>query len=64
MSQPAERAEPPAVLQPEHLQGGGNDHLLLLVIRGRDTLEGLQALEGSLPALGLVGNHAADASEQ
>ena len=64
MSEPAEVAEPPAVLQPQHLQGGGDHHPLLFVIRGRDSLEGLQALQGELPALGLVRNHAADTPSQ
>ena len=64
VSEPAERAEPAAMLEPEHLEGGGDDHLLLLVVRGRHTLEGLQALQRSLPTLRLVRGHAADSPIQ
>ena len=60
VSEPAQRAEPAAMLQPEDLQGGGNDHLLLLVIGGRDSLEGLQALQRQLTTFSLVRGHPAD----
>jgi hypothetical protein len=60
VSEPAEGAEPASVLEPEDLQGGGDDHLLLLVVGRGDTLECLQPLQGQLPALSLVGRHPAD----
>lgn len=47
-------------LQAEDAEGLGNDHLLLLVVGGGDTLEDLEALEGGGTAGSLVGNHAAD----
>lgn len=49
-----------AGLQSQNPQGLGNNHLLLLVVRGRDTLENLEALKGGGTAGGLVGDHAAD----
>merc|ERR1719495_53305 len=62
VSESTQRAEPSAVFEPEHLQGGGDDHLLLLVIWGRDSLEGLKTLEGLVSTVGLVGDHAAHTS--
>lgn len=47
-------------LQSQDTEGLGNNHLLLLVVRGRDTLEDLEALKGGGTAGGLVGDHAAD----
>jgi len=58
VAQPTEGAELPAWLEPENLKGGGDDHPLLLVVWGWDTLEGLESLHGILSPLGLVGNHA------
>ena len=58
MSEPAQEAEPPAVLQTEHLKSGGDHHLLLVVVQGRHALEGLEPLMGVLATLGLVGRHA------
>ena len=49
-----------AGLQSQDTEGLGNHHLLLLVVRGRDTLEDLEALKGGGTAGGLVGDHAAD----
>jgi hypothetical protein len=49
-----------AGLQPQDAQSLRNLHLLLLVVRGRDTLENLEALKGGGTAGGLVGDHAAD----
>ena len=49
-----------AGLQSQDTEGLGNNHLLLLVVRGRDTLEDLEALKGGGTAGGLVGDHAAD----
>ena len=60
MRQTSNSAELPARLQSQHSQCLGNDHPLLLVVRGRDTLKDLQSLHSSLAASGLVGHHAAD----
>jgi len=49
-----------AGLQSQDTEGLGNNHLLLLVVRGRDTLEDLESLESGGTASGLVGNHATD----
>lgn len=50
----------PSGLQPQDPQGLGNDHALLGVVRGRDTLKDLEAFERGLSTAGLVGNHATD----
>lgn len=60
MGQAANGAELAAGLQAQDAQGLGNDHLLLLVVRGGDTLEDLEALQGGGTAGGLVGDHATD----
>jgi hypothetical protein len=49
-----------AGLKSQNPQGLGNNHLLLLVVGGRDTLENLKALESGGTASRLVGDHAAD----
>lgn len=49
-----------AGLQSQDTEGLGNDHLLLLVVGGRDTLEDLESFESGGTAGGLVGNHATD----
>jgi len=49
-----------AGLKSQNAQSLGDDHLLLLVIWGRDTLEDLQPLESGSTAGGLVGDHATD----
>ena len=64
MSESSQRAVSPAGLQPEDLEGRGDDHLLLLVIRRGDSLECLQALQGVLSSLGLVRSHATDSSPE
>ena len=64
MSEPAQGAEPPAVLQAENLESGGDHHLLLAVVRGRHALEGLEPLQGGLATLGLVGRHDADGASE
>ena len=64
VSEPAQGAEPPAVLQAENLESGGDHHLLLAVVRGRHALEGLEPLQGNLATLGLVGRHDADGASE
>jgi hypothetical protein len=49
-----------AGLQAENTEGLGDDHLLLLVVGGRDTLEDLEALKSGGTTGGLVGDHATD----
>lgn len=60
VAETADSAVLAAGLQAQDTQSLGNDHLLLLVVGGRDTLEDLEALKGSSTTGGLVGNHAAD----
>lgn len=60
VAQTADGAVLAAGLQTQDTQSLGNDHLLLVVVGGRDTLEDLEALQGSGTAGSLVGNHAAD----
>jgi hypothetical protein len=60
VAETADSAVLAARLQPQDTEGLRNNHLLLLVVRGRDTLEHLEALKGSGTAGGLVGDHAAD----
>ena len=47
-------------LQAENTEGLGDDHLLLLVVGGRDTLEDLETLKGGGTTGSLVGDHATD----
>lgn len=60
VAQPANRAVLAARLQSQDTQGLGDDHLLLLVVRGRDTFEDLEAFKGGGTAGGLVRDHTAD----
>lgn len=60
VAQTADGAVFAAGLQAQDTQSLGNDHLLLLVVWGRDTLEDLEALESGGTAGGLVGDHTAD----
>merc|ERR1719219_1770736 len=64
MAESSQRAELPATLQSEDLQSGWDDHLLLLVIGRRNSLECLQTLQGILASLGLVRNHSSDSSPE
>ena len=64
MSESSQRAVSPAGLQPEDLEGRGDDHLLLLVIRRGDSLECLKALQSVLSSLGLVRSHATNGSPE
>jgi hypothetical protein len=60
VAQPTDRAVLATGLESEDAEGLGNDHLLLLVVRGRDTLEDLKSLESGGAAGGLVGDHTTD----
>lgn len=60
MTQTANSAVLAAGLQTQDTQSLGNDHLLLLVVWGRDTLEDLKSLQGGGTAGSLVRDHAAD----
>lgn len=60
VAQTTNSAELSAGLQSENTQSLGNNHLLLLVVRGRNTLEDLESLQCGGASGGLVGNHAAD----
>lgn len=60
VAQTADSAVLAARLQAENTQSLGNDHLLLGVVRGGDTLEDLKALHGSGTSGSLVGDHATD----
>lgn len=60
VAQTADSAVLAAGLQAKNAEGLGNDHLLLLVVRGRDTLEDLEALKGGGTTGSLVGDHATD----
>jgi hypothetical protein len=60
VAQTANGAVLAAGLETEDAESLGDDHLLLLVVGGRDTLEDLEALKGGGTAGSLVGNHAAD----
>lgn len=60
MAQTANGAVLAARAETEHTESLGNDNALLLVVRGRNTLENLESLHSSGTTGGLVGNHAAD----
>ena len=45
-------------LQTQDFEGSRDDHALLLVVRRRHSLEGLEPLESGLATLGLVRDHA------
>lgn len=60
MAQTADGAVLATGLQSQDTESLGNNHLLLLVVGGRDTLEDLEALQSSGTAGGLVRNHTTD----
>lgn len=60
VAQTANSAVLAAGLQAQDTQSLGNNHLLLLVVWRRDTLENLKALKSSGTTGSLVGNHATD----
>lgn len=60
MAETTDKAVLAAGLQAQDTQSLGNDHLLLEVVGGRDTLEDLESLESGGTAGGLVGNHTTD----
>ena len=60
MAQTANGAVLATGLKSEDTESLGNNHLLLLVIRRRDTLENLETLKSSSTTGGLVRDHAAD----
>ena len=64
MAEPSQRAELPATLQSEDLQSRWDDHLLLLVIGRRNSLESLETLQSILSSLGHVRNHPSDGSPE
>ena len=51
-------------LEPQDTEGLGNDDALLLVVRGRDTLEGLKTLHSGVAAGSLVRDHATDGAPE
>lgn len=53
-----------AGLEAEDTEGLGDDHALLVVVGRGDTLEGLQAVHGSVTTLGLVRDHATDGAPE
>jgi hypothetical protein len=64
MTKTADSAVLASRLQPQNTEGLRNDHALLAVIWGRDTLKDLEALEGGGTAGSLVGDHATDGSPE
>ena len=60
VSEPAQGTALPATLQSEDLQSRWDHHLLLLVVRRRNSLECLQTLQSLLAPLCLVRSHPSD----
>merc|ERR1719265_261089 len=52
------------VLKAQALERVRDDHALLLVVRARNALEGLQAIHGQRPARRLVGHHSANSAPE
>jgi hypothetical protein len=53
-----------AGLEAEDTEGLGNDHALLVVVRRRNTIEGLQALKSGSTTGSLVRDHATDGAPE
>ena len=53
-----------AGLEAEDTEGLGNDHALLVVVRRRDTIEGLQALQSGGTTGSLVRDHTTDGAPE
>lgn len=53
-----------ARLQAKNTESFGNDHALLAIVWGRDTLEELKTFKGSGTTSSLVGDHAANGAEE
>lgn len=64
MAETTDSAVLAAGLQPQDTEGLGNDDALLLVVGGRDTLEGLKTLHGGGTAGSLVRNHATNGAPE
>ena len=64
MAESSQRAVLPTALQSEDLQSRWDDHLLLLVIGRRNSLESLETLQSILSSLGLVRSHSSDGSPE
>jgi len=64
MAETANGAVLAAGLQPQNADGLGNDHALLAVIWGRDTLEDLEAPHSGSSTSSLVRDHTTDSSPE
>ena len=64
MTETTDSAVLAAGLQPQDSQSLGNDNALLLVVWGRDTLEGLQTLHSGVTAGSLVRDHATNGAPE
>ena len=64
MAETADSAVLATGLEAEDTESLGDDNALLLVVGGRNTLKGLEALHGGGTTRGLVRDHAADSSPE
>ena len=64
VSESSQNTESSASLQSENLESRWDDHLLLLVIWRRNSLECLETLESLLSSLSFVRSHAPDGSPE
>jgi hypothetical protein len=64
VAETADRAVLASRLQPQDAEGLGNNDALLGVVRGRNTLKGLETLHCRSTAGGLVRDHATDGSPE
>ena len=64
MSQTPQVSKLSGRLQPNNLEGSRDHHPLFLVIGWRDPIQHLEALQGSLASLGLVGQHASHSAPE